>query len=101
MSFAKEKREIVKELGKSVRKDEQLAFLMSARLDRSEEKSQYLNDIMKMLDSKNAEIRKEAIKTLHYLLPNDEEKKIFFRHLENEGSAEVINAVYFYVGRPN
>jgi len=82
-------------------KDEEskLSFLRAVRLMKDENRIKYLNKVKESLKSDSETERVESIKTLHFLLPYEEETKLFKEFVLNEKSETVKNQIYFYVGQ--
>jgi len=59
----------------------------------------FIRHCKESLKNESEEIRIEAIKAIHFLLPSEEEATIFSEHLNNEKSQKVKDEIYFFIGR--
>jgi len=66
---------------------------------KDENRSKYLDKVKQSLTGNSETERLECIKTLHFLLPYEEEKKLFNEHIKKEENENVKNQIYFYVGQ--
>ena len=79
-------------------KEDKLNFLRAVRLIRTKDKEKYLEKIKNMLKDESEYIRLEAVKTIHYLLPYENEKIIFSEHFIKENSKLVKDEIRRIVG---
>ncbi len=79
--------------------ESKLNYLRAVKHLKLTEREKHLNNVTNSLKSENAQIRLEAIKTLHFILPHEEEVKLFKKHALTEKNDEVKNEIFFYVGR--
>lgn len=93
-----ENNDVVTKLYNDKDKESKLNFLRAVRLMKDENRIKYLNKVKESLNSDSETERLESIKTLHFLLPYEEEIKLFKEFVLNEKSETVKNQIYFYVG---
>ena len=68
------------------------------RLMKDENRNKYIDKVKESLSSNSETERFEAVKTLHFLLPYEEEVKLFKKHITKEENEKVKEQIYFYVG---
>lgn len=76
-----------------------ITYLQSVRLLRNEIVNQHLDRIKDLAGDLNIEIRLEAVKTIHFLLPHSEEEIFFKKMLKRETSEKVKSEIYSYIGK--
>jgi len=90
--------DIVDKLYNEKNEESKLTFLRAVRLMTDENRIKYLDKVKKSLNSDSDTERLECVKTLHFLLPYEEEVKLFKEHFAKEENENVKNQIYFYVG---
>ena len=90
--------EVVEKLYNEKTAESKINYLRAVKHVKVEKREKYLAKVKESLKSKNEHERLECVKTLHFLLPHNEEIIIFNEHLANEESELVKNQIYFYVG---
>ncbi len=91
--------DVVDKLYNENNKESKLNFLRAVRLMKDKNRSKYLDKVKQSLSSDSETERLESVKTLHFLLPYEEEVKLFKEHITKEENENVKNQIYFYVGQ--
>ncbi len=89
---------VVDKLYNKKEEESKLTFLKAVRFMKDENRSKYLDKVKQSLSSNSETERLEAVKTLHFLLPYEEEVKLFNEHITKEKNENVKEQIYFYVG---
>jgi len=90
--------DVVDKLYNEKNEESKLTFLRAVRLMKDENRSKYLEKVKQSLRSDSETERLESVKTLHFLLPYEEEVKLFNEHIAKEENENVKNLIYSYVG---
>ncbi len=90
--------DVVDKLYNEKNEESKLTFLKAVRLMKDENRKKYLDKVKQSLSSNSETERLEAVKTLHFLLPYEEEVKLFNEYITKEENKNVKEQIYFYVG---
>ena len=97
MQVVNKKDELLEKLLMENNLESKITFLRSVRFVKN--KNDFNEKVLNFLNDPSERVRLECIKTIHFLLPHNEEKIFFAEHLKNERSNDVKKEIYNYIGR--
>ena len=97
MQVVNKKDELLEKLLMENNLESKITFLRSVRFVKN--KNDFNEKVLNYLNDPSERVRLECIKTIHFLLPHNEEKIFFAEHLKNERSNDVKKEIYNYIGR--